>query len=206
MAKSVKKIMLIGWDGAPPQMVERMVSKGLLKNFASLMKRGTFIRALNPYPTITASNWTTLSTGAWPGRHGVTAYNVHYPGEPLDKIYTGFNTAECDTEHIWDSAERIGKKCLLVHYETSWPSTLKKGVVVGGCGPNYQDEFHRITPDIIFSQEKYPGLQLSVPVEIEKKGDKNTMTLSFRTDSGEEKTYFAEWSDEDRVLTIYKSE
>jgi len=67
MSKSVKKVMLIGWDGAPPQMVNRMVKKGVLKNFADLMERGTFIYALNPYPTITASNWTVLSTGAWPG-------------------------------------------------------------------------------------------------------------------------------------------
>ena len=55
MAQSAKKIILVGWDGAPPQMIERMVKKGLLKNFAGLMERGTFIRALNPYPTITAS-------------------------------------------------------------------------------------------------------------------------------------------------------
>ena len=206
MAKSVKKVMLIGWDGAPPQMVERMMAKGLLKNFASLRARGTYIRALNPYPTITASNWTTLSTGAWPGRHGVTAYYVHHPGDPLDKVYTGFNTAECSTELIWDSAERNGKKCLLVHYETSWPSTLKKGVVVGGCGPNYEDEFFRITPDIIFSQERYPGSRMSEPVEIGKEGAKNKVNLCFHTDSGEEKTYFAEWSDEDRLLAIYKDE
>ncbi len=203
MAKSVKKIMLVGWDGAPPQMIERMIKKGLLRNFAGLMKQGTFIYALNPYPTITASNWTTLSTGAWPGRHGVTGYNVHHPGEPLDRIYSGFNTAECSAEHIWDAAEKIGKKCILVHYETSWPPTLKKGIVVGGCGPNYQDEFHKITPDMVFSTETYPG-QVSDSVEISEAGGKYTAHLRFRTASDEEKTYYAVWAEAKDTLNIFK--
>ena len=74
MAESVKKIILVGWDVAPPHMIERMINKGLLENFAGLMKRG--------------------------------------------------------------------------------------------CGPNYQDEFHKITPDIVFSTETYPGIRASEPVII----------------------------------------
>ena len=199
--------MLIGWDGAPPQMIERMMKKGLLSNFAKLAERGTFIFAMNPYPTITASNWTTLSTGAWPGRHGVTGYSVHHPGEPLDKIYSGFNTAECSTEHIWDSAEKAGKKCVLVHYETSWPPTLKKGIVVGGCGPNYQDEFHAITPDLIFSTESYPGLSgRTEPVEINVDEGLCSATLKFQTASAEEKAYFCEWDEDERRLSIFSDE
>lgn len=206
MSKSVKKIMLIGWDGAPPQIVDRMVKKGVLKNFADLMERGTFIYALNPYPTITASNWTVLSTGAWPGRHGVTGYSVHHPGEPLDRIYSGFNTAECSTEHIWDAAEKIGKKCILVHYETSWPPTLKKGIVVGGCGPNYQDEFHKITPDIVFSTETYPGIPVSDPVDIREIDGKQVANLKFRTASDEGKEYCVEWTEAERKLTVFRDE
>lgn len=204
MAKSAKKVLLVGWDGAPPQMLERMMDEGLLENFAGLVKRGTFIYALNPYPTITASNWTTLSTGAWPGRHGVTGYNVHHPGDPLDKIYSGFNTAECSAEHIWDAAERTGRKCVLVHYETSWPPTLEKGIVVGGCGPNYQDEFHKITPDMVFSNEVYPGVKPDKPVEIKTEGDVNNVALAFTTAAGEERSYYARWDGSDGRLSIFK--
>ena len=207
MKKSVKKIMLIGWDGAPPPMVESMMAKGLLKNFSRLAESGTFIRAMNPYPTITASNWTTLSTGAWPGRHGVTGYSVHHPGDPLDEIYSGFNTAECSTEHIWDSAEKSGKKCVLVHYETSWPPTLKNGIVVGGSGPNYQDEFHAITPDLLFSTEVYPGLSDDTePVEIEESDSQYSAVLRFTTASREEKAYWCFWKQESRRLSIYLDE
>ena len=178
MPKSPRKVLLVGWDGAPPQMIERMIGEGLLENFAALMKKGTFIYALNPYPTITAPNWTTLSTGSWPGRHGVTGYNVHHPGEPLDKIYSGFHTGECSSEHIWDAAEKIGRKCMLIHYETSWPPTLETGIVVGGCGPNYQDELHKITADMVFSTEDYPKAGKNELVDVRKDGESERATPS----------------------------
>ena len=132
----------------------------------------------------------------------MTGYNVHHPGEPLDKIYSGFNTDECSVEHIWDSAEKIGRKCILVHYETSWPPTLKKGIVVGGCGPNYQDEYLAITPDILFSSELYPGGP--DPVEITTTGDACAAELRFKTAAGEKRAYYAEWTTGDRALTIFR--
>ena len=204
MAKSAKKVLLVGWDGAPPQMIERMIGEGLLENFAGLMKQGTFIYALNPYPTITAPNWTTLSTGSWPGRHGVTGYNVHHPGEPLDKIYSGFHTGECSSEHIWDAAEKVGRRCMLIHYETSWPPTLEKGIVVGGCGPNYQDELHKITADMVFSTEDYPKAGKNELVEVHKDGESYTAALKFETEAGEQRSFLTRWNQSERVVTIFR--
>ena len=112
--KEAKKTILIGWDGAIPQVIEGMIKKGKLGNVAKLIESGTLVYALNPFPTITAKNWTTLSTGAWPGRHGVTGYNVHHPGDDLDRVYTGFDTRECSVEHIWDAAEKVGKRSILI--------------------------------------------------------------------------------------------
>ncbi len=213
MEKSVKKIILIGLDGASPQIIDHLIKKGLLKNIAKLIKKGTFIDALCPYPTITASNWTTIATGAWPGRHGVTGYNVHHPGDSLDKIYSGFNTAECATEHIWEAAEKVGKKSILVNYETSWPPTIKEGIVIDGGGPNFQDDFHKITPDIVFTNEAeiyefaYSNISItdSDTVKINKSNKICSAILKFRTSLKEEKEYFAEWNDESEEITIFKN-
>jgi len=185
--KEVKKTILIGWDGAIPQVIEGMIKKGKLSNVAKLIKEGTFVYALNPFPTITAQNWTTLSTGAWPGRHGVTGYNVHHPGDDLDKIYTGFDTRECSVEHIWDAAEKVGKRSILIKYETSWPPTFKNGIVVDGCGPNLADEFHLISGPILFSTGSYP---MSTTISFEEKNNTLTTELPFNIVEGEKKTYF----------------
>ncbi len=180
-----KRTMLIGFDGAPPQLCLHMMAKGKLKNLAKLIKRGTFVYALNPFPTITASNWTTGATGAYPGRHSVTGYDVHHVGEPRDEVHTGFNTEECRAEHVWDVAEREGKRCLLIKYETAWPPTIRKGCVVEGCGPNYKDEFHAIVPATVFATELYPG---AIPVEVRwEDASRFVCELPLRTAAGETK-------------------
>ena len=184
-----KRTILIGLDGTSPQLCRHMMGRGKLKNLARLVKRGTLVYALNPFPTITASNWTTVATGAYPGRHSVTGYHVHHVGEPLDELHTGFNTAECQAEHVWDVAERQGRRCLLVKYETAWPPTIKKGCVIEGCGPNYTDEFHAIAPATVFASELYPGGVL-VEVHWPDRG-RFECELPLRTAGGEEKRYRA---------------
>ena len=194
--KEAKKTILIGWDGAIPQVIEAMIEKGKLPNVAKLIEAGTFVHALNPFPTITAQNWTTLSTGAWPGRHGVTGYSVHHPGDDLDKIYTGFDTRECSVEHIWDAAEKVGKKSVLIKYETSWPPTLKNGIVIDGCGPNLADEFHLVSGPSLFSTEPHP---LATLISFEEEDDALTADLSFNVVGGEKKAYLLKILNKDNL-------
>ena len=200
-----KRTLLVGFDGTSPQLCRHMMAKGELKNLARLIKRGTFVYALNPFPTITASNWTTVATGAYPGRHSVTGYDVHHVGEPLDEVHTGFNTDECQAEHVWDVAERAGRRCLLVKYETSWPPTIRKGCVVEGCGPNYSDEFHAIAPATVFATELYPG---AVPVEVRWPArNRFSCRLPLRTAAGETKVYEARGAKgTSGVVTILRGE
>lgn len=202
MADCPKKAVLIGLDGAVPQIVEQLAADGELPNLARLMDNGTSFRALNPFPTITSPNWTTLATGSWPGRHGITSYFVHHPGEPLDKLRVGFNTAECATEHIWEAAEKVGKRSIVVNYETSWPPTFRSGIVVHGCGPNYHDEFHAIFPEMLFSDVPYPGATLA-PLKEDNSGAK-VACLSFRTAQGETRCFYVKVNGDAAV--VFKDE
>lgn len=204
--KEVKKTILIGWDGAIPQVIEGMIAKGKLPHVAKLIQEGTLVHALNPFPTITAQNWTTLSTGAWPGRHGITGYSVHHPGDDLDKIHTGFDTRECSVEHIWDAAEKVGKRSVLIKYETSWPPTFKNGIVVDGCGPNLTDEFHLISGPALFSTDAYP---MSIIISFKEKDDTLTTELSFDIIKGQKKVYLLNILEKDNLpykAVIYTQE
>ena len=140
-----EKLILIGVDGAIPEFTQRM------------MKQGVFGSVLSPYPTVTPNNWTSLVTGAWAGTTGITDYHIHHPGEPLNVIYSGFNTRECRAEYLWNAAERAGKKVLLMKFSASWPPTIKRGIQVDGCGPNWTDEVHEICGENLFTTMKgYP--------------------------------------------------
>ena len=81
-----RRVMIIGLDSAVPTLVEGWLANGKLPAMAALASSGVTGRLLAPFPTITASNWASIATGAWPGTHGITDYFVHHPGEALDKI------------------------------------------------------------------------------------------------------------------------
>lgn len=158
-----RKVMIIGLDAAVPTLVAGWMAEGRLPAMAGLAKAGLMGRLLAPFPTITASNWASIATGAWPGTHGVTDYFVHHPGEQLDRIHSGFNTRECSAEYLWNAAERADKISVLLKWPGSWPPTLHSGVQVDGCGPNYMDEVHDICEERLFSTEPDPFYD---PVEL----------------------------------------
>ncbi|MDA8216252.1 MAG: alkaline phosphatase family protein [Dehalococcoidales bacterium] len=140
-AKEAKKVIMLGIDGGSPALIKRFVKEGKLPNFQKMMEKGVFKEIIEPLPTITPPNWTTITTGAWPGTHGITDFYLpQEPGEELDQIQHGFNTRRCKAEYIWQAAERAGKKPILVKWEVSWPP-VHNGIQIEGCGPGVVNYF-----------------------------------------------------------------
>lgn len=180
MSKEAKKVMVIGLDAALPQEIDRLVGEGRLPTFQRILKNGVFLKnALAPYPTITPPNWTTMLTGAWMGTHGITCFNMHKPGTPLDETYQCMDIKDCQAEYIWDAASKVGKKTILFNYPTTWGAEPKGGVRVGGIGlainewrlpiPTTQrggvpSMLDSLCAQMLFSTEPYP---MSTVVEID---------------------------------------
>lgn len=68
-----KRLMILGFDGAMPEHLEKFVAEGVMPNVAELMNSGAYARALPCPPVDTPTNWTTMVTGAWPGPPGLTS-------------------------------------------------------------------------------------------------------------------------------------
>jgi len=126
--------MVIGLDAPIAPRVYRYAVEGKLPTIGRLIREGVYgENCLVPFPTITPPNWTTIVTGARPGTHGITCFQVHVPGDPLDVTHPGFNTADCQAEYIWTAAERAGKRTIIVNYPSTWPPTVKDGIQLGGA-------------------------------------------------------------------------
>ena len=150
-----KRAIILGIDGGHPELVQRFIKEGKLPNFERMMKEGVFKEALEPFPTITPPNWTTITTGAWPGTHGITDFFLpHEPGHPLDKIQFAFDTRKSKAEYLWQAAERAGKKSILIKWEVSWPPN-HSGIQVEGCGPGLVN-LHEIGPVRLHTLELLP--------------------------------------------------
>jgi predicted AlkP superfamily phosphohydrolase/phosphomutase len=130
MSLKANRLILIGLDGLNAEMVSKLASEGKLPTMAGLLERGAFAAALSAPPLDTPTNWTGISTGAWPGTHGITSFGIHLPGRDLcEPLVGGFNTGLCRAEFLWEAAERAGKVPFIFDYPVSWPPTVRKGVV-----------------------------------------------------------------------------
>jgi len=129
-----RRAVIIGLDGASADLVEKFMSNGIMPNLSKLRRRGVFARALPTIPTHTPTNWTTISTGAWPGTHGITGFSILTKGKSYYKRKSGFDTREVNAEFLWQAAERSGKRCILLKWAgPQLPVTLKRGIQIDGC-------------------------------------------------------------------------
>ena len=77
----VGRMLVVGWDGAEPSIIERMLSKNLLPNLAHIISRGSYGRIESTTPDTSLSAWTSALTGMNPGRHGMVNFVRRPPGK-----------------------------------------------------------------------------------------------------------------------------
>ena len=135
MSKVPKKVMILGLDAPIVPRLYRYCKEGKLPAIARVINNGVWAKnCMVPLPTITPPNWSSIVTGAWPSTIGVTDFNVHWPGDPLDRTHGGFYSGDVRAEFVWNAIARAGKKSVVVNYPTTWPPVIKDGYQIGGSG------------------------------------------------------------------------
>lgn len=172
-----KKLALIGLDSLVPPLVEKFVREGTMPAVAELMKRGAWGPALPSLPTHTPTNWTTIATGADPMIHGVVEFN--------------YDSKLRRAEPIWRTAERHGRRSILLRYPGTWPRDVENAIVFEHGG-NLPSKFRVCIAQCYLAGEavKYVGghhgTQNSMAVElVEARGWKGIMPSSPPPLSGE---------------------
>ena len=111
--------ILISFDGAQPQVIEKLLKSGKLPangGFAKLISEGTQAQGMTAVlPTVTATNHITLATGAYPERTNIPANTFHLTDTPLTATTSGFGT-EIEAETLWEAAKRQGKKVITIAF------------------------------------------------------------------------------------------
>jgi predicted AlkP superfamily phosphohydrolase/phosphomutase len=135
-----RKVLVLGLDGMEPDTTKRMVEEGRMPNVKKLIERGAArpdLELLGAMPTITPAQWTTLATGCYPGKHGVTDFWNQAP-DALDTIIYGLDSRLCQAEQLWNVTAEAGKKTLVFQWPgSSWPpsSDNENLFVVDGTQP-----------------------------------------------------------------------
>lgn len=154
MNTPAKKAIVIGMDGASMELVRNMVDWGHMPNLKRLLENGVYRPMIGVFPTLTPPGWTATSTGSWPGTHKVMDFNIRKVGGQLDETVWGINTGLSQSEYLWNTAERAGRKPILVKWEMSWPPTVTDGIQVEGTGPGVSNH-HQIAGYHLFVAGKW---------------------------------------------------
>ncbi|MBI3119899.1 MAG: alkaline phosphatase family protein, partial [Candidatus Hydrogenedentes bacterium] len=73
------RVIILGFDGVDPSLVDKMLAAGKLPNLAALREQGSYRRLQTTTPPQSPTAWTTFATCLSPGNHGVYDYLARDP-------------------------------------------------------------------------------------------------------------------------------
>lgn len=126
------RFLVIGLDGATPELTWRWAAEGKLPHLARLIQQGVSGPLHSTYPPISAAAWVTFMTGQNPGRHGIFDFRNYAPWK-----YTGADEAIVSSQPIagrtlWDVAGGHGRHVAAVTVPITYPAWEVNGALVSG--------------------------------------------------------------------------
>jgi predicted AlkP superfamily phosphohydrolase/phosphomutase len=136
MIEKPKDVLVIGIDGMMGYFIEKFIDEGFLPVFEELISNGFLAEAVPSPPCDTPTNWTIIATGAGTGRHGITSFYLHIPGEPLAlgmHIRSRGQLAKyCRVQFLWSTVAESGMPVLVINYPSGWGLNQPNIAMVSG--------------------------------------------------------------------------
>ena len=123
------KVLVIGLDGATPELLNPWIEAGELPNLQRLVKQGASGKLRSTLPPISSSSWSSFVTGVNPGKHGLVDFV--YPEADSYKV-TMVNAASRKTRALWNWLNDAGYKVGLLGIPTTYPPQPVDGFMISG--------------------------------------------------------------------------
>ncbi len=126
------KVLILGLDGATPELVESWVEENKLPYLKQMMQKGTYGKLRSVYPPISPAAWTTFATGYNPGKHGTYDFRDYDT-----KRYSCFADTIVDSsafagKSIWDLVGAAGQRVGVVTVPVTYPAWKVNGFMISG--------------------------------------------------------------------------
>src|SRR5579875_1622220 len=116
----MRKLYVVGFDGATWRFIEPLVQRGEAPNFARLMEEGAHGVLTSTVPFQSAAAWVTFMTGKNSGKHGVYMFNDY---DALSYSYAGrtANSRYFSGQTIFDIVGNLGGTVAAVRVPMTFP-------------------------------------------------------------------------------------
>lgn len=153
--KENKKVLVIGLDGATPDLLFPLAIEGKLPNLNRIIKDGASGTLTSTYPPLSGPAWASFMTGKNPGKHGV----FHF----IERKKDGFNirllnAKDIHAKSLWSILSESGKKVGVMHIPLTYPPERVNGFLISGLG----------TP-VTENDANVPNSDFTYPIDLKEK-------------------------------------
>ncbi len=140
MKRKPKKVLIIGWDGAPFGLIKDLIRRNRLPNLKRIIDNG-FFGPLETVPYVMSScAWSTMVTGKNAGKHGIFDF---YSDEFEEGSYfrRPINASARQERELWDLLTEHGIKVGMINIPMTYPAVKVNGFMVAGMlSPSINDK------------------------------------------------------------------
>lgn len=124
------RVLIIGLDGASPEIVFKLVSEGVLENIRKIMENGTYGELQSSIPPHSGPCWASFMTGKNPGKHGYYDFiKFKFKIDDIEiKIRDSWRTTEC----FWEPLSKNGKIVGILNIPMTYPPQEVNGFMISG--------------------------------------------------------------------------
>ena len=127
MKTKAEKVLVIGLDAAPPELVFEKF-RDELPNLRKMMQNGVYARMESSHPPITIPAWMVMATGKSMGKLGLYGFRHRKPGTYNDMwIASSLSVKE---KTVWDILGENGKKVIVVGVPPTYPPKPVNGCLI----------------------------------------------------------------------------
>jgi Flp pilus assembly protein TadD len=121
------RVIVIGVDGADPEVLDTFMAEGKLPHFATLRRDGAYGHLRSSKPMLSPILWTTIATGRAPADHGIGHFVAVNPktGEQLP-----VTSQMRRVRAIWNILSDAGRRVGVVGWWATWPAETVNGFIV----------------------------------------------------------------------------
>jgi predicted AlkP superfamily phosphohydrolase/phosphomutase len=134
-----QKIVILGFDGLSPRIMEPMMAEGHLPNFARLRRQGSYSQLLTTNPAQSPVAWSGFATGQNPGKHGVYDFIIRDPATyglnlSLSNVEKGKAKKVVKGKSFWQYTSEAGVPTVILGCPVTFPPDKIKGRMLSGMG------------------------------------------------------------------------
>ncbi len=123
------KVLLIGLDGADPELLRKWISAGALPHLEKIAMDGAFSSLRSTIPPFTYPAWSSLLTGVNPGKHGIIDFTCRIPNS-YDVRFINATYRRKPT--IFKTLSQAGMMVGAMGFPTMYPPESVNGWVISG--------------------------------------------------------------------------